>query len=575
MELNQSLGLVFFALALLYFLTVCFAIIRVVKLHRFSKDWRTSKVFYLSLAVLALLRTIFIVIIFTKDSATSNQTMFCLLSLPDCLFIISYMILFWQYISIFYYAHAENKRSTLLAKLSKRPMQSIPSMMVLLGILGWTLTETTLYILLILDILDPIMIGLEVAYFEAILPTVVFSLMIILQIKFSGSPLRGREWKKKLNRIAAVVAVWTVSSYFRASVGLFDNYSSKPVSEDLTDQDPDISFVRALMLITYFIVSEIFCYFLTLDYSFMGIFVFSEQESSELNTPLTNEQISFERTRRFSYLPENTQLTEKQIELKDEFETKKNGLGTLIRGTYMGRQIIYRKIEFSRLSGYVLEELTNEVSELRQVDFEGVLPIVGVCIELPVLGIVLPWMSAGSLYKALHIDHRKIEMSKKRQMALSIAKCMALQHNAQQFHGHLSSWNILLDDDLNTFVADNGLKKLKKYAGIMLNYSNKSAWSSPEQLKERSSATVKVVQSDDVYSFGVIFWELMTEQVPFPGFSRQKLFQKVAVENYRPQIPEDMPRIASDMLKSCWNTDPNMRPDFKLIIQNLERYLMP
>eukprot|EP00359_Climacostomum_virens_P000705 CAMPEP_0204896808 /NCGR_PEP_ID=MMETSP1397-20131031/378_1 /ASSEMBLY_ACC=CAM_ASM_000891 /TAXON_ID=49980 /ORGANISM="Climacostomum Climacostomum virens, Strain Stock W-24" /LENGTH=453 /DNA_ID=CAMNT_0052064473 /DNA_START=383 /DNA_END=1747 /DNA_ORIENTATION=+ len=451
----------------------------------------------------------------------------------------------------------------------------MPSLIVLLGILAWTITESVLYILLLAQVLDPVVIGLEVSYFQAILPTIVFGLMIYFQIKFSGSPLRGRDWKKKLNRIAAVTGVWTISCYFRAAVGLYDNYSSKTTSEDLTDTDPQISFMKSLILITYFIVSEIFCYFLALDYSFMGIFVFSEQEGSLLTNPILADQLSIERTRRFSYLPENTQLTEAQIELREEFETKKNGLGSLIRGTFMGREIIYRKIVFSRLSGYVLEELTAEVSELRLLDIDGTLPIVGVCIELPVLGIVTPWMKAGSLYKALHVDNRKIDLNSKRKIAISIAKCMCLQHSAQQFHGHLSSMNILLDDDLNTFVGDNGLKKLKKYAGIMLNYCNKSAWSSPEQLKERSSATVKVVASDDIYSFGVIFWELMTEQVPFPGFTRQKLFQKIAVENYRPQIPEDLPRFAADLLKSCWNTDPGMRPDFQLILQNLERHFKP
>jgi hypothetical protein len=48
----------------------------------------------------------------------------------------------------------------------------------------------------------------------------------------------------------------------------------------------------------------------------------------------------------------------------------------------------------------------------------------------------------------------------------------------------------------------------------------------------------------------VLFWELMTEQVPFPGLNRQKLFQMVAVENYRPQIPDNVPDFVSDLLKS-------------------------
>ena len=64
-------------------------------------------------------------------------------------------------------------------------------------------------------------------------------------------------------------------------------------------------------------------------------------------------------------------------------------------------------------------------------------------------------------------------------------------------------------------VSSLGLLKIKKFAGITKGYSNKSAWSSPEILSQRTNFALIQKPSDDVFSFGVLLWEIFTEEIPF------------------------------------------------------------
>jgi serine/threonine protein kinase len=111
-------------------------------------------------------------------------------------------------------------------------------------------------------------------------------------------------------------------------------------------------------------------------------------------------------------------------------------------------------------------------------------------------------------------------------------------YESQKVHGHLHSKNVLLDDNMNVFVSDLGLQKFKKYAGIVLSYTNKTKWSSPEALTEKTSTAMSAGESDDVFSYGTILWELFSEQVPFEDYSMAQVKQTIAVDKYRLTISE-------------------------------------
>ena len=96
-------------------------------------------------------------------------------------------------------------------------------------------------------------------------------------------------------------------------------------------------------------------------------------------------------------------------------------------------------------------------------------------------------------------------------------------------------------------------------------------WSAPEYLdvrriKERN-------EKGDVYSFGVILWELVTRQVPWNQYTLPSDILQCVIGGETLQIPENCPKKLAELMQQCWkngfflcfstyNIDPNERPSF-------------
>jgi hypothetical protein len=74
----------------------------------------------------------------------------------------------------------------------------------------------------------------------------------------------------------------------------------------------------------------------------------------------------------------------------------------------------------------------------------------------------------------------------------------------------------------------------------------------------------------DVFSFGVLLWELFAQEVPFPG---KGLFEIVSAISKGKRPPLDRPGIGSPikaLVSRCWDADPGVRPSFDQIVEDLD-----
>ncbi|GMF37287.1 unnamed protein product [Phytophthora lilii] len=96
-----------------------------------------------------------------------------------------------------------------------------------------------------------------------------------------------------------------------------------------------------------------------------------------------------------------------------------------------------------------------------------------------------------------------------------------------------------------------------------------ACWAAPEVLKDEATSEYSV--KIDVYSFGIICWQLYTCAVPYADIPGSVLAVAEAVlSGVRPPIPRNCPRLFGKIMKRCWHENPLRRPSFEDIVQLLE-----
>lgn len=83
--------------------------------------------------------------------------------------------------------------------------------------------------------------------------------------------------------------------------------------------------------------------------------------------------------------------------------------------------------------------------------------------------------------------------------------------------------------------------------------------------------------SVDVYSFGILLWELCSGEKPFYGYSSNKHMQQVVIGGERPKMDSHhtslWPTNLQWLMHHCWSPFPVLRPSFQVILEVLQDIL--
>lgn len=132
----------------------------------------------------------------------------------------------------------------------------------------------------------------------------------------------------------------------------------------------------------------------------------------------------------------------------------------------------------------------------------------------------------------------------------------------------LKAANLLLDDNGTVKIADFGVARVMESAGTMTAETGTYRWMAPEVIEHKPYN-----EKADVFSFGVVLWELLTCKVPYADMTPLQAAVGVVQKCLRPPIPPECPPELAAIMEACWGASPAHRPAFRDLTPRLQALL--
>lgn len=250
------------------------------------------------------------------------------------------------------------------------------------------------------------------------------------------------------------------------------------------------------------------------------------------------------------------------------------GFGKVYRGTWKDQEVA---VKAARQDPD--EDITATAASVKQeaklfsmLQHPNIIKLEGVCLEEPNLCLVMEYARGGTLNRVL--TGRRIPPHILVNWAVQIATGMHYLHEGAVvpiIHRDLKSSNILLlekieNDDIGRKtlkITDFGLAR-EWHKTTKMSAAGTYSWMAPEVIK--SSLFSK---GSDVWSYGVLLWELLTGEVPYRGIDGLAVAYGVAVNKLTLPIPSTCPEPFAKLMEECWDQDPHVRPSFSCILEQL------
>ncbi|EFO17164.2 TKL/MLK/MLK protein kinase [Loa loa] len=278
------------------------------------------------------------------------------------------------------------------------------------------------------------------------------------------------------------------------------------------------------------------------------------------------------------------------------------GFSVVKSAIYRGREVAV-KIPHSKFSKKeILEAVREEASIFQMLDHGNIVEMYGVIVgDEPALVLEL---CRDSLAK-ICASNKNISLSEEiiSNWGVQVARGMSYLHSLNVLHRDLKAANVLIKEKvcdcllnveastdeqlahslqarngvcqkcngsalncLTLKIADLGLSKKLRVADCRMSVVGTVPYLAPEVIRDR-----KCSKAMDVWSFGLILWEVLTGATPFEGLGPGAVQLQIGTF-VKQKIPSSCPPDLRLIIESCWRDDPLQRPTFKELSVELERF---
>ena len=253
------------------------------------------------------------------------------------------------------------------------------------------------------------------------------------------------------------------------------------------------------------------------------------------------------------------------------------GYADVYHGKWLSRHhdVAIKVIRVHNITDTVKQGFLKEITIMYQIRYEHVLSVLGACMESNYHALIIEYMSLGSLCDLLKNREQTLPWPIRWSLALQMTKGINCLHTMSILHRDIKSSNFLIEMTPSGYlvkVADFGLAQIRSESTrqSMSNTSEKMQfgtlrWTAPELFAGAKSSI-----ASDVYSLGVVFWEVATRCTPYEDINDIIIITTVSAGN-RPTIPSDVPSTLAAIISDSWNQEPSRRPTCRELIQQLER----
>jgi len=244
----------------------------------------------------------------------------------------------------------------------------------------------------------------------------------------------------------------------------------------------------------------------------------------------------------------------------------KGNFGVVYKGIWNDKVVAIKKLRLNQGQSF-LELLQNEVQSLSKMKHDNIITFYGYSIEENDFHVITEWLAQGSLSGLLQKERYKFSYNIILRISTDIAKGMKYVHECNLVHQDLRSANILVSDNWTSKIADFGLSVQEE----TLSRGNAAAvgalrWLAPEAIL-RQQCTNKI----DVYSYGLLLYEIWSGEIPFKDLSPLQAAHAAAGEGKRPALSHEIPDNWQILIQSCWATKDSDRPTFIQVTTQMEK----
>nr|KAJ0225584.1 hypothetical protein LSAT_V11C100017380 [Lactuca sativa] len=242
--------------------------------------------------------------------------------------------------------------------------------------------------------------------------------------------------------------------------------------------------------------------------------------------------------------------------------------GTVYRALWYGSDVAIKLFEYQEYPDDVMVSFKQEVSIMKKLRHPNILLFMGSVTSTPHLCIVTEFLPRGSLFRILQRNTTQLDWKRRLHMAMDIARGMNYLHrcNPPIVHRDLKSSNLLVDKNWTVKVGDFGLSRVKHHTYLKTKSGRGTPqWMAPEILRNEDTD-----EKSDVYSYGVVLWEITTGKIPWNDLNPMQVIGAVGFMNRRLEIPKDVDPLWAFLIESCWCSEPQSRPTFQEIINKLK-----